>query len=220
MKKIILVLLVTFSTTIFAQTALKEGVITTKVTMSSDNEQMKAAFAMLGDLSTTTYFKGSKGRTEMDNPMAGKTISIVDNDTKKTLTLMDNPMMGKKYIKQNIKKSEEELKDIKVTPNGETKTVVGYVCKGYDVVTKQQGVALKMKMFVTDKIVAQEQYSAALGGKIKGFPLYMIVSVNQKGMNMDTTMEVTEIKSESVDDSKFDMTVPEGYEKMEIPNAK
>ncbi len=220
MKKIILVLLVTMSVSLFAQKEIKEGVISTKVTMSSDNEQMKAAFAMLGDLSTITYFKGNKGRTEMDNPMAGKTTSIINNDTKETLTLMDNPMMGKKYIKQSLKKSEEELKEITVTPNGETKTVAGYECKGYDVVTKQQGVELKIKMFVTDKIVAQEQYSAALGGKIKGFPLYMNISMNQNGMDMDTIMEVTEIKSESVDDSKFDMTVPEGYEKLEMPNAK
>jgi len=220
MKKIILVLLVTFTMNVFAQTALKEGVISTKVTMSSDNEQMKASFAMLGDLSTKTYFKGNKSRTEMDNPMAGKTTSIVNADTKETLTLMDNPMLGKKFLKQSISKSDEELKDIKVTPNGETKTVAGYECKGYDVVTKQQGMELKMKMFVTDKILAQEQYSAMLGGKIKGFPLFMIISVNQSGMSMDTTMEVTEIKNESVDDSKFDLTVPEGYEEMKMPNAK
>jgi len=217
MKKIILVLLVMLNLSVFAQTELKEGVISTKVTMSSDNEQMKASFAMLGDLSTTTYFKGNKARTEMDNPMAGKTTSIVNNETKETLTLMDNPMMGKKYLKQTIKKSEEELKDISVTPNGETKTVVGYACKGYDIVTKQHGTEIKMKMFVTDKILAQEQYSSMLGGKIKGFPLFMIISVNQSGMNMDTTMEVTEIKNESIDDSKFDMTVPEGYEEMKIP---
>jgi hypothetical protein len=220
MKNIILVLLVTFSMSVFAQTALKEGVISTKVTMSSDNEQMKASFAMLGDLSTKTYFKGNKSRTEMDNPMAGKTTSIVNGDTKETLTLMDNPMLGKKFLKQSIKKSDEELKDISVTANGETKTVAGYVCIGYDVITKQHGAELKIKMFITDKILAQEQYSAMLGGKIKGFPLLMTISINQSGMSMDTTLEVTEVKSESVADSKFEMIVPEGYEEMAIPNAK
>ena len=44
-----------------------------------------------------------------------------------------------------------------------------------------------------------------------------MISMNQGGMAMDITSEVTEIKSESVDDSKFDMSVPEGYEEMKIP---
>ena len=75
-----------------------------------------------------------------------------------------------------------------------------------------------MKMFVTDKILAQEQYGAMLGGKLKGFPMYMVVTVNQPGMgNMNITMEVTELKNEKVADSKFDMTIPEGYTKMEMP---
>ena len=220
MKKLILVLLVTFSMSVFAQTALKEGVLSIKMTMDTDNEQAKAAFAMIGDITMTTYFKGQKSRTEMESPMTGKNTNIVNNDTKEVLVLMDNPMLGKKFLKQNIKKSEEESKDISVTANGETKTVAGYVCKGYDVVTKQQGIELKMKMFVTDKILAQEQYSAMLDGKIKGFPMYMVLTMNQGGMNIITTMEVTQVKNESVADSKFIMTIPDGYEKMEMPNAK
>jgi len=220
MKKIILVLLVTFSMSVFAQTALKEGFISIKMTMASDNEQLKASLAMMGDINMTTYFKGQKSRTEVESPMTGKNINIVDNDAKEMLVLMDNPMLGKKYLKQDFKKSEEELKDTSVTPNGETKTVAGYVCTGYDVVTKQQGAELKIKMFVTDKISAQEQYSAMLDGKIKGFPMYLAITMNQNGINIITTMEATEVKNESVADSKFTMTIPEGYEEMQIPNAK
>ena len=217
MKKIILLVLVTMSMGVFAQKEIKEGVMTNKVTMSSDNEQVNASFAMIGDISATTHFKGNKARTEQSNQMTGTQISIVDQDAQKFLMLMENPMLGKKYLKQDTEKSEEELKNVSVTANGETKTVVGYECKGYDVVTKQNGQELKMKMFVTDKILAQEQYSSMLGGKLKGFPLYMVVSMNQSGMAMDITVEVTEIKAESVDDSKFDMTVPEGYTEMAIP---
>lgn len=216
-KKIILLLLVTMSMSVFAQKELKEGVMTNKVTMSSDNEQANASFAMIGDISATTYFKGSKARTEQTNQMTGTQVSIVDQDTGTFLMLMDVPMMGKKFVKQNTQKSEDELKNVSVTPNGENKTVVGYDCKGYDVVTNQNGQELKMKMFVTDKILAQEQYTSMLGGKIKGFPLYMVVSMNQGGMAMDITIEVTDIKAENVDDSKFDMTVPDGYTEMSIP---
>ena len=212
-----LVALMMLSIGVFAQKEIKEGVMTNKVTMSSDNEQINASFAMIGDINATTYFKGNKARTEQTNQMTGTQVSIVDQDAEKVLMLMDVPMMGKKYMTQDTKKSEEELKDVSVTANGETKTVAGYACKGYDVVTKQNGQELKMKMFVTDKILAQEQYTSMLGGKIKGFPLYMIISMNQNGMAMDITSEVTEVKAESVDDSKFDMTVPEGYTEMVIP---
>ncbi|MDY7394793.1 hypothetical protein UMM65_06040 [Aureibaculum sp. 2210JD6-5] len=217
MKKIILVLLVTMSMSVIAQKEIKEGVMTNKVTMSSDNEQVNASFAMIGDISATTHFKGNKARTEQSNQMTGTQISIVDQDAKEFLMLMENPMLGKKFLKQTTEKSDEELKNVSVTANGETKTVVGYECKGYDVVTKQNGQELKMKMFVTDKILAQEQYASMLGGKLKGFPLYMVVSMNQGGMAMDITIETTEIKEESVDDSKFDMTIPEGYTEMAIP---
>jgi len=205
------------SASVFAQKEIKEGVMTNKVTMSSDNEQANASFAMIGDISATTHFKGNKARTEQINQMTGTQVSIVDQDAGKFLMLMDVPMMGKKYLKQDTSKSEDELKNVSVTPNGESKTVVGYNCKGYDVITKQNGQELKMKMFVTDKILAQEQYTSMLGGKLKGFPLYMVVSMNQGGMGMNITVEVTEIKAESVDDSKFDMTVPEGYTEMAIP---
>ena len=217
MKRIILLLLVTMGMGVFAQKEISEGVVTMKTTMSSDNEQVNASFAMMGDMSVMAYFKGNKTRTEQSNQMTGTQVSIVDQDAGTFLMLMDNPMLGKKYLKQNTKKSEEELKDVSVTPNGETKTIVGYDCKGYDVVTKQNGQELKMKMFVTDKIKAQEQYSSMLGGKLKGFPLYMVVSMNQSGMGMDITMEVTELKTESVDDSKFNMAIPEGYTEMAIP---
>ncbi|QCX40653.1 DUF4412 domain-containing protein [Aureibaculum algae] len=217
MKKFILVALLSLSVSVFAQKEIKEGVMTTKVTMSSDNEQVNASFAMIGDIGATTHFKGNKARTEQTNQMTGTQTSIVDQEAEKMLMLMDVPMMGKKYMKQDTKKSEEELKDVSVTANGESKTVAGYDCKGYDVVSKVNGQEIKMKMFVTDKILAQEQYTAMLGGKLKGFPLHMVISMNQGGMAMDITMEVTEVKAESVPDSKFDMTVPEGYTEMVIP---
>ena len=218
MKKIVLLFLVLMSMNVFAQQEMKEGVMTMKMTMSSENEQAKAAFAMIGDIAVTTYFKDSKTRSEQSNQMTGDQISIVDQKSSTSLMLMSNPMMGKKYMKQDLKKSDDELKNVSVTANGETKTILSYSCKGYDIVTKQNGQEIKMKMYVTDKILAQEQYSAMLGGKLKGFPMYMIVTVNQPGMGkMDIIMEVTELKSEKVDDAKFDMTIPEGYTEMAMP---
>jgi len=217
MKKIILLFLVSVSINAFAQKEVKEGVMTMKMTMSTDNEQAKAAFAMIGDIAVTTYFKGQKSRTEQNNQMTGENISIVDNDAKKVLVLLNNPMMGKKYTETGISDTDEDAKALTVTANGETKTIVGYECKGYDVTGKKDGIEVNMTLYTTDKIDAPTQNTSMLGDKLKGYPMYMVMKMNQGGIDMQVTMEVTELKDEKVDDAKFDMTVPEGYEKMEAP---
>lgn len=213
----ILLLFLGYSLSIFAQEEVKEGVMTMKVTMSSENEQVSASLAMIGDLTATTHFKDDKSRTEMSSPMTGTNINIVDNTAKTMLVLMENPMLGKKFLKSEIKTPDEENLDISVTENGETKTILDYECKGYDIVVKKDGMETKMTMFVTDKIKAPNQNSASFADKIDGFPLLAIVSVNQQGMPITTTAEVTEIKIESVDDSLFDLTVPEGYTELKKP---
>lgn len=215
MKKIILLLLVTISMSVVAQNELKEGVISMKITMSSENEQVNASLAMMGNLTTTTYFKGEKSRTEMKSPMAGNNTTIIDNETKEMLVLIDNPMIGKKYMKNNIDVSEDELKNITVTATGDSKTVLNYTCKGYNVIIKKEGIETKMTMYTTDKISAPNQNSTVLGGKLKGFPMYIVMDINQGGMAMTTTIEVTEVKNEKVDDAKFNMTALEGYEKVD-----
>ncbi|MEQ6125345.1 hypothetical protein AAON49_14145 [Pseudotenacibaculum sp. MALMAid0570] len=218
MKKLIIVLLVSLSVNVFAQKEIKEGVIKTKMTMSSEDSQLNSQLAMMGDMTMSTEFKGKNSRTEMNNPMAGKNVTIVNSDEKKMMMLLDNPMMGKKYRTNDIKDiSEEDLKNISVKEKGDTKTILGYVCKGYDIVVKTDGVENKMTMYTTEKIKAVNQNTTVLGSKAVGFPMYMTMDINQAGMTMTMTMEVTEINSQKIDDAKFKLTVPEGYTKMEAP---
>jgi len=214
-KKITLFLFLTISFTLFSQKEIKEGIISMKITMSSDNEQVNNSLAMLGDMSTTTYFKNQKSRTEMKSPMTGENTTIIDNNTKEMLVLINNPMLGKKYIKSTLDVSDEDLNNITVTETGDTKIVLGYKCKGYDVVIKKDDTETKMTLYTTDKITAPNQNSTGLGGKIKGYPMYMELNVSQSGMPLKTIMETTEIKNESIDNSKFDMTVPEGFSEMD-----
>lgn len=214
-KKITLLLFLTFSMSIYAQKELKEGVISMKINMSSENEQVNASLSMLGDISTTTYFKGQKSRTEMKNPMTGENITILDNSSKEMLVLLNNPMLGKKYLKSTMDVSDEDLNNITVKETGDTKTILGYNCKGYDVIVKKDDTETKMTMYTTDKILAPNQNSTGLGGKVKGYPMYIVLNISQAGMPLKTTMEVIEIKNESVDNNKFDMTIPEGYSKMD-----
>lgn len=217
MRKIIVLLVLALSTNLFAQKEITEGIIKTKMTMSSENPQVNSQLTMLGDMIMSTYFKGNSSKSEMSNPMAGNNTTIVDGNAKEMLVLMDNPFMGKKYKKQAIEVSKEDLEKVKVTENGEVKTILGYECKGYDVVANVAGVENKMTVFTTDKIKAINQNNAMLGSKSTGFPMYVVTDIKQGGMVLTMTMEVTEVKSEKVDEALFKLVVPEGYTEMKAP---
>lgn len=213
MKKILFVLVCVLSLSSFAQEAISEGIAKSKQTMSSDNEQMQAQLAMIGDVLTTTYFKDNKTRSETFNLMSGNSITIMNADTKEMLIMMDNQMVGKKYMTKSMEPGEEDMKDVTIEKGDETKTVLGYECQEYNLTVSKDGAEVKMDMFVTDKISAISNQAVQMGTKIEGFPLYMEMTMSQMGMNIKITHEVTEIKKETVSDEKFEMTPEEGYEK-------
>lgn len=215
MRKLLFILICVFSVTIHAQKQINEGIIISKQTMSSDNEQMSAQLAMMGDMISTTYFKNGKTRSETSNPMTGTTVFIADNDTKKSLMYMDNAMLGKKYVESNITPSDEDLENVTIEKTNEKKTFLGYECTKYNVTMNKDGANIKMIMYATDKLEAMSQQTAAFGKEFSGFPMYMSLALDQQGMKMDLVIEVTEVKAEKLSDDKFDMTPPEGYTKSE-----
>ncbi len=115
---------------------------------------------------------------------------------------------------QKIEIADEELKNITVVAGDETKMVLGYECKQYAVTINKDGVNMEMELFTSETIPVVSQQTAMLGDKLKGFPRYMTMTMDQMGSKMTVTTEVTEIKKEKVSDDKFDMTLPESYEKM------
>jgi|GEM_PF-726660 len=210
-----IIVMALFSIQGFAQKEIKEGYVVQKMELSTGDAAMDAQIqSVMGDLTSKTFFKNQLSSTSMSNPMSGDTKTIVDLESKKMVIMMDNPMMGKKYREDNIDLSEEQLKDVKFTPNGKTKTVLGYTCKGYDAEANIEGTTTKMVLYVTEQIKAPTQYAASFGNKLKGFPMFIEMSMNQGGMDMLMKMEVSEIKAEKVADSEFDMSIPEGYSKM------
>ncbi|WP_417875558.1 DUF4412 domain-containing protein [Winogradskyella sediminis] len=198
-----------------AQDQMQEGVLMAKQTMASDNEQMNAQLKAMGDSEATTYFKGTKSRSETSNPMTGDMTIIVDGEEKQMLMLIDQLGVGKKYILQSFVPSEEDLKSVTVEKGSETKTVMGYECQQYIVKMKQNGQDVEMQMFTTDKISASSHNTTAMGDQVEGYPLYFVMKMNQMGASIEVTSEVTEIKQESVSDDKLSLTPPEGYTKME-----
>ena len=210
MKKLLVLLLTVFSLSTFAQDKISEGVIIMKQKIESDDPTVQAQLAMMGEMTSTTYFKKGKSRSEVSNQMSGDITVIIDQDIQEMLMLMDGPM-GKLYGKKSTNLTEEELKKVTVTEIDETKTILGYKSKRYDLVVKDQGVETTIKFYMTDAIEIQTQQTALYGGKLKGMPMYMEMEMNQMGMEMIMKFEVVEVKKESVDDSKFDMAIPEGY---------
>jgi len=213
MKKVIFLLALILNLVVFAQKDITEGVFTSKQTMSSSNEQMNSQLAMMGDMMTTTYFKGNKSCSEMSNPMVGNSVTIMDYDSNEMIIALDNPMMGKKYMTKSAEPSEEDLKNITIIKGEETKIVLGYVCSQFNVVLMKEGVAVQMTIYATEELSIVSKQSSTLGSEFKGFPMYTETNVSQSGMDMKITHEVISIESEEVSDDKFDMTPPEGYEK-------
>jgi len=218
MKKIVVLsLALMFSVISNAQEKIEEGVITMKQSMSSDNEQMNTQLKQMGDVTSTGYFKGDKSRSETKSPMTGDMTIVIDGSKKQMLMLMDQPGMGKKYMIESINPSEEDLKNVEVKKGDKTKTILGYQCQQYIINMKQNGQPIEMEMYVTDKISAISQNTTAMGDKIEGYPLYFIMRMNQMGANMEVTSEVVKLEKQSIPDSKFSMTPPEGYTEIGVP---
>jgi len=216
MKHLVLIFLAfSMSVLSFSQDKIEEAVLTSKQSLTSDNEQMNAQLAMVGDMTATVYVKGENSRSELSSPMTGDVVTIIDGSQKKMLMLVDNPMSGKIYSLQSFDESSSKKMDLSVTKGNETKTILGYECQLYNVTYKLQGQEVKMEMYVTDAIEAANQEMADFGDKIEGFPLFMKINMNQMGANMTIINEVTKIEEKSVPKEKFDMTIPEGYK--EIP---
>ncbi len=214
MKKFLCILLVAFSLTAVAQETLNEGVITSKMVMTSANSDVQSQLDMVGEIISTTYFKDDKTRTEVKNMMTGESTNIIDSSEKKMLVIMNN-QAGKVYSESSIESSEEDLKNITITKGDETKTILGYECTEYNVIIKNNDTEMKLDIYSTDKISAVNQQTTAFGDQFKGFPMFMVMHMNQMGMDMTMTMEVTKIDSETVSADKFDMTPPEGYKKVD-----
>jgi hypothetical protein len=215
MKKLLCILFLAVSISAVAQEKFTEGVITMKQTMDSPNEQVKAQLEIMGDMITKTYLKGMKSRTESSSPMTGDMTVIIDGDSKDMLQFMDIPGMGKKYAANKMEITEEMLNSITVVEGTETKQVLGYDLKQYIVTIDQDGTVMKMEMFTTDKIDAvMTQQTAMLGDKMKGYPLYMVLTMSQMGSEIIITTEVTEMERLPVADGKFSLTPPEGFTEM------
>ena len=215
MKKIILAVALVFSIVVSAQKKITEGKIIAKQTISTDNEQAQAQFDAIGAMESITYFKNKNSRAEIKNPSSGDIVTVINSEKNEMLMLMDNPVLGKLYMLKKDLVTKEDLKNIKVTKGIKIKEILGYECEQYIAIIDKKGVMLEMELFTTEEIPVVSQQVAELGDEIKGFPLYVVTKMNQMGIDMKITSEVTSIKEEKVSAELFETTPPEGYKNME-----
>jgi hypothetical protein len=213
MKKVFILLVLFTSIFGFAQKPINEGVIISKQTLSSKDDQVNMQLAMVGQIITTTWFKNDKSRSEMSNPMIGNSIVVIDMAINKMLMMKDNAMIGKKYVLKDLSSSESQIENLSVLETAETKTILGYVCKKYEVTLVKNGKGTEMTLYTTDKITAKSPQVISLGNLITGYPMLIEMKMSQMGAEILGSMEATSIVSEEISTTKFDTTPLEGYEK-------
>lgn len=215
--KLSLLFCLTLSTSVavFAQKTMSDGTITYDMKLDKDNPMA----AMLNGTNMVLSFKGSLMKTSV-NIMGGMmSMNIVmDNSAKKGLMLLSAPMMGKNmavemtekdFADAENKQKENQAKS-KVTYNkNKKKKIAGYKC--YQATAKVEGMPEGVVLYLTDKIkpMGQSQIQNQIPG-LSGFPLAF--EVNQAGMKI--LFEASKVDKLSPSDKEFDMTIPEGFDKV------
>ncbi|NRB58455.1 MAG: hypothetical protein HRU50_00770 [Winogradskyella sp.] len=197
-------------------TRTNEGVITSKQTIYSSIPEVQEQFDKYDNTPIKTYFKNGKSRVEITSPIVGNIIGIVDANTMKSISFINGPS-GKLFTKNELDNDrlDELLKNISVEVGSETKVVLGYECQQYIVTIDQDSNKIRMEMFVTPEIepvFSGEQLE--LYKKIDGFPMYMVMEMNQFGNELKRITEVVDLEVVEVSDDKFDMTPPEDYKEL------
>lgn len=201
MKKSLLLILLLLTSVLGLNAQITEGHVQYKIEVSSDNPDMNMAVAMMSDATLDIYFQKDKSRTEM-NMGVMKTTVIINPAATNSIMLMD--MMGSKFA---VPMEKEELKNDSPKPTikliNETKTILGYTCKKA-VIAISEGI--DAIYWYTDELKVNTFGQKSFNEAVPGFPLEF--SQFQGGLDMKLTATVVE---KSVDQKKFDVTVPEGY---------
>lgn len=197
----VLVLLLFFSTGLFAQKKMKKGQITYKVT---EVKSKKAGTRMLEGMEMQLFFDNALHKLEIST-MGGliqmATISDLEKETHASLF----NMMGQKVkvSNQSLPKVNKK-KTYKITYNRNIeKTIAGYSCY-QAVMTSAEGTVLTA--YVTNKIKARHPYFVKLFAGLEGWP--MQYTIDNNGMRMTFSAQSTNAEA---DVSKV-FEIPADYE--------
>jgi hypothetical protein len=204
MSILVLLLTVSFGN---AQSTISDGYISYSISIDSD--QPGASLFAVGS-SLEVAFKGYNTKIVAKN--AGGSVSFVgDNKSVKGLALIDimSEKMAIKLGSKDQQKAKEEMAKISDNPirhTEDTKVIAGYTCQKVFMKDKKSGA--NIILYITDKIKPKnDDLAKVLIGKIKGFPLGIVVRKD----NTTLRLTATTVSTRTPSDGAFSVSVPTGY---------
>jgi hypothetical protein len=197
--------------------------------MLESNPQMKAQMEMMkkmasGDMSSMmpsavlVKIKGTNSLVSIQGGVMDKNDVLHLADKDETYTI-NHP--AKSYMLMSPKTPTASQAKPKITKTSETATILGHNCTKYIIENEADGHKMNVNYWATTEIkdidmkaLAKQQIGKGQSfvyAEIEGVPLRIEMAMPQQGM---MTMEVTELKKESVPASNF--ALPAGYTETKI----
>ncbi len=214
MKKIIKTL--TFLTIILSSTFISNAQGTFKGTIkykiSAEGRELSAQEKAQMPSEQIIYFSNPYSKADNISAMGG-TSSISNSETGEIIILID--MMGQKIAFKGEKNDTTEEKEIEpvVKDLEESKTILGYKCKKYEIIIEG---GTKMEAYITEDIDAEDPLLSNFKN-IKGFMLEYSSS-NEADEDLILNYVATEVKKGKIKKSVF--KIPAGYEVKTLEDLK
>jgi len=206
MKKIVLSILVIVFTVLTFNAQSKEGYIKYKIEMTSENAEMQMGLAMMNGSEMEISFKGEDSRMKM-NMGSFMTIETVTKNNKDILLMMSGMMVGSTAVKTTKTELEESnnMNNLSVKFEGETKDILGYTCK--KAVVSNKGEEGGLTFWYTEKMDMPDNEMLNANGLVPG----VILEFTSVDGEMNMAFTAIEVKSEIGSDVNFSLEIPEGF---------
>lgn len=217
MKKLILTLSLISGMVFSSMAQLKEGHVTYKIDVATDNPEMQMAVGMLQGSTMEMHFKENATRAEMKMGSMMNVVTISDVSSGDVLMLMSG-MMGQNAIKTtmtDIDKVNAEKPEFEVSLVDETKKIKDYSCKKA-IMTDAEG--NETVFWYTEEIAVSKKGQSSMNELVPGFP--MEYEINNQGMKMTFTVTELEKKLDKNSNELFELTIPEGYKLLTAEEMK
>lgn len=190
---------------------LKEGHISYKMEVSTDNPDMEMAVMMFQGSTLDLYFSGNVASSEMNMGSMMSMTTVVNNESGKILMLMGG-MVGNKAVLTDAdeisdgQEEEEITPDIKLTD--ETKKILGYTCKKA-IISDTSGT--EMIYWYTEEIKTLGTDKNSTISKLPGQAMQYSTNANDMVMTFTAVKVETTLDDDTVA-SKLSFDVPAGYD--------
>lgn len=205
MKKTILSILVIVFTILTFNAQSKEGYIKYSIDMSSENTEMQMGLAMMSGSEMEISFKGEDSKMKM-NMGSFMTIETVTKNNKDVLLMMSGMMIGSTAVKTTKAELEasEDITDMSVEFESETKEILGYKCKKAVVSSgENQGLIF----WYTEKMDMPDNQMLNANGLVPG----VILEFETIDGEMNMAFTAIEVKKEIDASITFSLDIPEGF---------